>query len=63
MIHVATPSVFKTPGPLSNVIDLSVKGSLNLVEEARKAGVKTIVVTGTISAIDNPKGTFNNDGK
>ncbi|THU94190.1 NAD(P)-binding protein [Dendrothele bispora CBS 962.96] len=59
LIHVATPMPGKTPVP--DVIPNSIKGTMNIIEQAGDAGVKSIVVTGTMASVRNPAGTFKND--
>jgi len=36
---------------------------LNIARQAEKAGIKTLVVTGTVATIINPQNTFGNDGE
>ncbi|KAK7049594.1 hypothetical protein VNI00_005625 [Paramarasmius palmivorus] len=43
------------------MIDGTINGSLNILKQGEAAGVKNFVVTGTVAAVSNPKGTLNHD--
>ncbi|KAF5323145.1 hypothetical protein D9758_017813 [Tetrapyrgos nigripes] len=53
LIHVATPLTGPGLGktPIEEVVNSSIDGTLNIVKQAYQAGVRTIIVTGSISAV------------
>ncbi|KAK7456483.1 hypothetical protein VKT23_010733 [Stygiomarasmius scandens] len=59
VIHMATPLPSKVP--FEEVIPDSIEGTLNIARQTEKAGIKTLVVTGTVATIINPQNTFGND--
>jgi nucleoside-diphosphate-sugar epimerase len=40
----------------------AIEGSLNVIRQAEKAGIKRIVVTGSVAAMVNPQGSFTDKG-
>ncbi|KAF5357375.1 hypothetical protein D9758_005866 [Tetrapyrgos nigripes] len=59
LIHVATPMPGKTP--IQDIIPAAIKGTLNIIEQAANAGVKSVVVTGSMASLRNPENNFGND--
>ena len=60
-VRVFSPSAFHSvvnDVALYRVID----GTLNVIRQAERAGVKKIIVTSSIVTVVNPKGTHKNDG-
>ncbi|KAH7913247.1 hypothetical protein BJ138DRAFT_1099614 [Hygrophoropsis aurantiaca] len=53
VIHTAAPLPSK--GSVEVVLDGSIKGSLNVIRQAKKAGIKKVVFTSSILAAMNPK--------
>ncbi|THU80423.1 NAD(P)-binding protein [Dendrothele bispora CBS 962.96] len=51
LIHTATP--WATSTPLEQMIPKSVSGALNIIDQAEKAGVKSVIVTGSVASVAN----------
>ncbi|KAF5357293.1 hypothetical protein D9758_005847 [Tetrapyrgos nigripes] len=60
LIHVATPLASKGT-PFEEVIPNAINGTLNIVQQAADAGVKSIVLTGSLAAVWNPERSFKPD--
>ncbi|KAF5349859.1 hypothetical protein D9758_014041 [Tetrapyrgos nigripes] len=59
LIHVASPMPDKAP--LQDIIAPAIKGTLNIIEQAADAGVKSVVITGALVSLRNPEDNFRND--
>ncbi|KAJ7573658.1 hypothetical protein C8J56DRAFT_981825 [Mycena floridula] len=59
LIHVASPA----PGreEPEGMFKAAVQGSLNMMRQAEKAGVRRMVITSSVSAVRNSKGTFGHE--
>ncbi|ESK92027.1 nad dependent epimerase [Moniliophthora roreri MCA 2997] len=60
LIHLAYYSPRKDEKP-EEMINGTINGSMNIIRQAEAAGVKHVVVTGSVAAVRNPQGTFNHD--
>ncbi|THU92908.1 NAD(P)-binding protein, partial [Dendrothele bispora CBS 962.96] len=50
LIHTATPW---TSTPLKEMVSKSISGALNIIDQAEKAGVKSVIVTGSLASVVN----------
>ncbi|THU86120.1 NAD(P)-binding protein [Dendrothele bispora CBS 962.96] len=51
LIHAATP--WPTSTPLEQMVPKSISGALNIIDQAEKAGVKSVIVTGSLASVAN----------
>jgi nucleoside-diphosphate-sugar epimerase len=61
VIHSASPLPGRT-ATLDETLTAAVEGTLNVIRQAQQAGIKRIVVTGSISSVRSPTGTFTDKG-
>ncbi|KAF8647119.1 hypothetical protein AX16_006951 [Volvariella volvacea WC 439] len=60
VVHVATPLAGRVPA--EELFDITTEGSLNVLRQAERAGVKKIVYTATLAAALTPAYTFTDQG-
>ncbi|THU91706.1 NAD(P)-binding protein [Dendrothele bispora CBS 962.96] len=51
LIHAATP--WPTSTPLEQMVPRSISGALNIIDQAEKAGVKSVIMTGSLASVVN----------
>ncbi|KAJ1686670.1 hypothetical protein LUZ63_018060 [Rhynchospora breviuscula] len=55
IFHLASPNIFETQDPQSEILDPAIKGTLNVLRGAKNCGIKVVLVSSTSAISHNPK--------